>query len=46
MKEAREAIRAKRDAVSYDDVDIFGDDLKMETEEMDFGIILSILLVL
>lgn len=38
IKEAREAVRAKRDAITYDDVDIFGDDLKLDTAETDFGI--------
>ena len=41
VKEAREAVRAKRDTVTYDDVDIFGEDslnLKMNQEECDFGI--------
>ena len=40
VKEAREAVRAKRDTVTYDDVDIFGEDslnLKMNQEECDFG---------
>ena len=34
-------MRAKRDTVTYDDVDIFGEDslnLKMNQEECDFGI--------
>ncbi|CAC5368925.1 unnamed protein product [Mytilus coruscus] len=37
IKEAREAVRAKKDAITYDDVDIFGDDLKLDTAETDFG---------